>query len=152
MKEEKIDLRDSIFSKTGMAEKFGIKLPPDSAIELKSEFIEYVPKKSLTVIFPVQEKHTGPLGILQGGILTAFFDETFGPLSYATLGRPMLTINIHIDFIRSSRPGDTIRIKADIVSRGKQIMFLKGEAYNQKNKLIATATTSVLVLGKEGNE
>ena len=120
------DLRESIFGKTGMQEKFGIKLPPESAIE----------------------KHTGPLGILQGGILTAFFDDTFGPLSYATLGKPMLTIDIHVHFIRSSKPGDVITVKAEIVSRGRQMIFMKAEAFNQKNKLIATSTTSALILSE----
>ncbi len=149
MSEDKIDLRESIFGKSGMQEKFGIKLPPNSAIELKSEFIEYIPKKSLTVNFPVQEKHTGPLGILQGGILTALFDDTFGPLSYATLGKPMVTINIQVDFIRSAKPGDTISVKAEIISRGKQVIFMKGEAFNQKGKLIATSTTSALILNEK---
>ena len=148
MAENKIDLRESIFGKSGMQEKFGIKLPPDSAIELKSEFIEYIPKKSLTVNFPVQQKHTGPLGILQGGILTAFFDDTFGPLSYATLGKPMVTIDIQVHFIRNAKPGDTITIKAEIVSRGRQILFMKGEAKNQKGKLIATSTTSALIMNQ----
>ncbi len=146
------DLRDSIFGKSGMQEKFGIKLPPDSAIELKSEFIEYIPKKSLKVNFPVQQKHTGPLGILQGGILTAFFDDTFGPLCYATLGKPMVTIDIQVHFIRNAKPGDIITIKAEVVSRGKQIIFLKGEAINQKGKLIATSTTSALILNQPDSD
>jgi len=149
MSEKKKDeLRESMFGKSGMQEKFGIKLPPESAIELQSQFVEYVPKKSLSVSFPVQEKHTGPLGILQGGILTAFFDDTFGPLSYATLGKPMLTIDIHVHFIRSSKPGDIITVKAEIVSRGRQMIFMKAEAFNQKNKLIATSTTSALILSE----
>ncbi len=152
MSENKIDLRESIFGKSGMQEKFGIKLPPNSAYELKSEFIEYIPKKSLTVTFPVQEKHTGPLGILQGGILTAFFDDTFGPLSYATLGKPMVTIDIHVYFIRSAKPGDTITVKAEVTSRGKQVIFMAGEAYNQKAKLIATSTTSALILNGQEKE
>ncbi len=146
MFETKIDLRESIFGKLGMDKKFGITLPNASTIELKSEFIEYVPKKRLTVNFPVQEKHLGPLGILQGGILTSFFDDTYGPLSYATLGKPMVTIDLHVYFIRSAKPGDIITIKAEISSRSRQIIFMTGEAFNQLGKLIATSTTSALIL------
>lgn len=153
MNMEDDSIRASIFGNLGMEEKYSIKLPPNSAIELQSKFLEYVPKKSLSVSFPVQEKHTGPLGILQGGILSAFFDDTFGPLSYAALKKPMVTIDLHIHFIGNSKPGDTIKINAEITSRGRQMIFMRGEAFNQKNKLIATASTSALILNQnESNE
>lgn len=140
-------LREEIFGKSGgMRDEFNIQLPPNSAIELKSKFLEYVPKKSLFVEFPVQEKHVGPLGILQGGILSAFFDDTFGPLSYATLKKPMVTIDLHVYFLRSVKPGDTVKVKAEITSRGRKIIYMKAEAFDQKNKLIGTATTSALIL------
>ncbi|HMV42740.1 MAG TPA: PaaI family thioesterase [Leptospiraceae bacterium] len=144
------DLKEQIFGKSGgMRDDFGIKLPPNSALELQSKIIEYVPKKSIAVQFPVQEKHTGPLGILQGGILTAFFDDTFGPLSFAVLKKPMVSIDIHVYFLRSVKVGDTVTIRAEVTSRGRKVIFMKAEAYDQKNKLIATATSSALIFKEE---
>ena len=142
------DLRNEMFSNWNkdLIEKLGIQLPPNSAKELGSNFIEYIPKKSLTVEFIVQEKHTNPLGLLQGGILCAYFDDTFGPLSYAILGKPMLTLDMNIQFIRGVKANEKVKIKAEIQSRGIQVMYLKAEAVNQKNKTIAVATTTVLVM------
>jgi uncharacterized protein (TIGR00369 family) len=145
------ELREEMFSKWNpeLIKELNIKLPPNSAVELNSNFKEYIQKKSLVVEFVVQEKHTNPLGLLQGGILCAYFDDTFGPLCYAVIGKPILTLEMNTQFIRSAKVNEKISVKAEFVSRGVQVAFLKAEAFNQKNKLIATATTTVMILNQK---
>ena len=50
---------------------------------IKGEFIEYIPGKSLTLAFPVLEDYLNPAQTMQGGIITAAFDNksVSGPCS-----------------------------------------------------------------------
>lgn len=125
---------------------FALKLPPHVTLELQGEVIEYISKKELKMRFPVQEKHTNPLGNLQGGILSAMFDDVFGPLTYVSAGKPVLTLSLQITFIRGISPGDTIDIHAEVLSRGLTAMFLSAKAFNQNGKLVATAESQNQIL------
>ncbi|HUJ18797.1 MAG TPA: PaaI family thioesterase [Nitrospirota bacterium] len=123
----------------------GVKVPPPCYLASGAKIIAYVPNKSLTVAFPVREDQTNPVGSLQGGILGSFFDDTFGPLSFKTMRKPCVSIDITVNFIRPVRPGETVVIMAEFKSKGKKLVQMYGEAHNDKNKLIATATSNLMV-------
>jgi uncharacterized protein (TIGR00369 family) len=128
-----------------------VKLPPPCFIAAGAKIIAHEPNKSLTVTFPVREDQTNPHGSLQGGILASFFDNTFGPLSFATMRKPCVTVDMTVNFIRPALPGDTVIIRAEFRSKSRTLIHLYAEAHNEKQKLIATATTNMLVQGKREN-
>ncbi|MBU0673639.1 MAG: PaaI family thioesterase [Proteobacteria bacterium] len=125
----------------------GLQLPPPCFIESGAKIIDHQPNKSLTVTFPVNERQTNPLGTLQGGILAGLFDNAFGPLSYATMKKPCVTIDMTVNFIRGAKPGDTITICAEFKSKNKKIVQMYAEARNSKKKLLATASSNLMVHG-----
>lgn len=56
--------------------------PPPVFIEMQGELERYdIEDKTLTVRFPVLEKHLNPYGSLQGGMIAAAIDNVIGPLS-----------------------------------------------------------------------
>jgi len=122
-----------------------VKTPPNCFLASGARIIAHEPNKSLTVAFPVQEEQTNPIGSLQGGILCSFFDDTFGPLSFVTMRKPCVSIDMTVNFIRPARPGETIVIRAEFKSKSRKLLQLYAEAHNDKNKLIATATTKLMV-------
>jgi uncharacterized protein (TIGR00369 family) len=126
----------------------GAKFPPNCFTAMKAEFVEYDSRRSLTVAFPVLEESLNPLRTMQGGFLVAAFDNVFGPLSYLAARYPCVTISLHTQFIRPAQPGERITIKANVLSRGARILQMTGEAYNSKNRLVATASaTAALAKG-----
>jgi uncharacterized protein (TIGR00369 family) len=128
--------------------KMGATFPPNCFTSMKAEFTEYESRKSLTVVFPVLEESLNPLRTMQGGFIVAAFDNVFGPLSYLSARFPCVTISLHTQFIRPAEPGDRITIKANVLSRGARILQMTGEAFNSKNKLVATASaTAALAKG-----
>lgn len=122
-----------------------VKLPPPCFLESGARILAHEPNRSLTVAFPVKEEQTNPVGSLQGGILASFFDNTFGPLSFATMGKPCVSIDMTINFVRPALPGETVIICAEFKSKSRRLIQFYAEARNDKQKLIATATTNMLV-------
>ena len=123
----------------------GVKAPPPCFIASGARIISHEPNRSLTVTFSVRENQTNPVGSLQGGILASFFDDTFGPLAFRTMRKPSVSIDMTVNFIRQARPGETVVVRAEFKSRSRTLLQLYGEAYNGKNKLVATATSNMMI-------
>ncbi len=123
----------------------GVKVPPPCFLDSGAKIIAHEPNQSLTVAFLVREEQTNPIGSLQGGILSSFFDDTFGPLSFRTMRKPCVSIDMAVNFIRQVRPGETVTIRAEFKAKSRTLLLLYGEAHNEKNKLIATATSNMMV-------
>lgn len=123
-----------------------VQLPPPSFTELQGEFVRYEAKRSLTVRFPVQPKHVNPMGRLQGGFMAACIDGTMGPLSYLTAGKPTTTLDLAVNYLRGAEPPETITITAEIQGRGFGTIYLEASVLNAKQKLVARATSQVLIL------
>jgi uncharacterized protein (TIGR00369 family) len=121
----------------------GAKFPPNCFLAMKAEFVDYVSRQSLTVSFPVLEESLNPLQTMQGGFLTAAFDNVFGPLSYLAARCPCVTLTLNTQFIRSVGLGDRLKVCAKVVSRSLQVLHLSGEAFDSKNKLVALASATV---------
>lgn len=123
----------------------GMKMPPPCFISSGAKIIAHEPNKSLTVMFPVREDQTNPVGSLQGGVLGSFFDDTFGPFAFRTMRKPCVSIDMTVNFVRQARPGETVLIRAEFKSKSRTLLQLYGEAYNGSNKLIATATSNMMI-------
>lgn len=131
----------------------GVTVPPPAFLASKAKITFHEPNKSLTVAFPVTEEQTNAMGSLQGGILSSFFDNTFGLLSFATMRKPCVSIDITVNFIRPARAGETVLVRAEFKSKSKKLLQLYAEAYNEKRKLIGTATSNLMVYdGRENRE
>jgi uncharacterized protein (TIGR00369 family) len=128
----------------------GLKMPPPSFLSSGARIVSFETGKSLTLDFPVRADQTNPIGTLQGGILCSFFDDVFGTLSFASLRRPCITIDLSVNFIRGARPGEIVRIRAVFRSKTRKLLQLQAEAHNEKEKLLATATSNLLVMEESG--
>lgn len=122
-----------------------VKVPPPCFVESGAKITACEANRSLTVEFPVNDSQTNPLGYLQGGILGSYFDNVFGPLSFATVRKPCVSIDMTVNFVRPVRPGEIVTIRAEFKSRSKKLVQLYAEARNEKQKLIATATSNLMV-------
>ncbi len=111
---------------------------------MQGRVIEYMPDKSLTVSFPVLESYLNPAGSMQGGYITAAFDNVFGPLSHAVMKSLTTTLYIHTSYHRAIFAGDELIVKASVTKAGKTVTHMYAEAHNRENKLIASANTDYI--------
>ena len=119
-------------------------LPPNCAVMMKGKYVGYESRMMLAIAFPVLEEYLNPMKAMQGGFITAAFDNVFGPLSYLAARTPCTTLDLHTNYIRSIAAGDTLTVTARVVSRGLSAMHMSGDAVNGKGKLIATCTSHMV--------
>lgn len=119
---------------------------------MQSQVIDFEEGRRLTVSFPVLENYLNPGGTMQGGFITAAFDNVFGPLCYsATHTTFTTTVNIITSYHRPIFTGDELIITAEVKTQGKTKIHMTAEAYNRENKLIATATTDYIYINRSNN-
>ncbi len=121
--------------------------PPPCYINMKAELAGYKDVSEMTVVFPVSDLYLNPAGSMQGGYITAAFDNVFGPLCYRASGTPeSAMVDINTSFHRPVFAGDELTITARVRSKGRRIINMEAEAYNADNKLIASAHCNYMIL------
>ena len=125
----------------------GVEIPPKIFIEMQGKVIQYVEKKSITVRFPNQPKYQNPMGYMQGGVIVAAVDNTFGPLSFL-VAPPSATTQINTQYIRPVLPEDKfIEVTAFLVERTKTQILMRAEVTNERQKLIAISQSTHQIIG-----
>ncbi|MGI5921002.1 MAG: PaaI family thioesterase [Syntrophomonadaceae bacterium] len=124
-----------------------IETKPNCVLFMKQEFVEYVVGESATYAYPVLEVYANPRGGMQGGFISAAFDNTFGALVHMiTKHLQIVTLNLNVSYHKPIYVNDKLIVTAFLKSNGKTIMHLIGEAYDTHQNLIATATSSFFLL------
>ena len=123
----------------------GITLPPPSFVASGAKILSLASGRNIVLAFPVRETQVNPMGTLQGGILCSFFDEAFGTLSFASLRKPCISIDIAVNFVRPIRPGEVVIVRAEFKSKSRSLLQLYAEAQNEKEKLVATAISKLMI-------
>lgn len=136
-------------------EKLNIKMgiAPNCFISMQGRLTEFnEDNNSLTIAFPVLENYLNPAGSMQGGYITAAFDNVFGPLCQAVTGTSATTtVDINTSYHRPIFAGDELIVTAAVKLQGRSKIHMVAEAFNKKNKLIATATTNYIHVNRRSN-
>jgi len=120
---------------------------PGCITTMKPEVGEYIPGMSLTMSFPVQEIFLNPKRSMQGGFIAAAFDNTFGALLHQEIKKNnMASIDMHLNYHRPIFENDRLTITAYLKAKGSTIASLYAEGFNEEGKLVATATTNMIIL------
>ena len=120
--------------------------PPAAAL-LGWELVSVDPDAgTIEVAFAASDQFLNPVGVIQGGFLTAMLDDTLGPALVATLGpdRFALTTDLHVQFLRPARPG-RLTGRGRVVRRGQDVAFLAGELRDDSGQIVAAATATALI-------
>ena len=95
-------------------------------------------------------QHTNPMGTLHGGILCDIADAAMGMAFASTVpdGETYTTVELKINFFR---PVWKSRLKAEgkVIRRGKIMGYVECEITDERGRLIAKASSTLLVLHGE---
>jgi uncharacterized protein (TIGR00369 family) len=97
--------------------------------------------------FRASSQHRNPMGTLHGGILCDLSDAAMGVAFASTLadGESFTTLELKINFLRPV--WDALLIaKAQVVSRGRTVGLLECKITDEKQRFIAMATSTCMVL------
>jgi uncharacterized protein (TIGR00369 family) len=121
--------------------------PPPAAVLLGWELIAVDPDAgTIEVAFTATEQFLNPVGVVQGGFLSAMLDDTLGPALVATLGPGEFapTSDLHVQFLRPARPGRLVG-RGRIVRRGRDVGFMAGELVDESGEIVAVATATAQI-------
>jgi uncharacterized protein (TIGR00369 family) len=98
---------------------------------------------TVEVSFEAREEFLNFSGVVQGGIVAAMLDATMGPVLRATAepGEVNLTADLQVRCFASARLG-TLVGRGRIDRRGRSIVFVSAELYDEAGVLLASATST----------
>jgi acyl-CoA thioesterase len=88
-----------------------------------------------------EEMHNG-FSVTHGGILFSLADSAIA-FAAATYGRVSLAVDHSISFIRKTEAGRVLTTKAQTISMGNKMGFLRVEIHDEENNLVATVKGTV---------
>ncbi|HHX13544.1 MAG TPA: PaaI family thioesterase [Clostridiales bacterium] len=106
--------------------------------------------RSITTRFTVREWQLNINDYMHGGIMTTAFDMVMGILAnylgYAQR-KTAATVNLNVTFLKTVKKDDSLLVSTKVVSAGRRMICLTGEAHNEKTgALISTASSSFLLV------
>lgn len=90
-----------------------------------------------------------PMGSVHGGYISTILDSACGIAAHTALkpGYGYTTLELKVSFLRSlSDASGTIRATGRLLSIGRRAAFTEASLYDEKGRLCATATSTLLVL------
>lgn len=97
---------------------------------------------------PVTENSLNPYGNAHGGWLFALCDTCSGIVA-STWGRPNVTLQASVNYIRGAKPGDTVTVKATSRHSGGHTAVNQIEIYDQAGRLLLTSSFTMYYMGEK---
>lgn len=74
-------------------------------------------------------RHANGLGLVHGGMLTAFLDGLMGAATFRAARRPGVTIHLSVDFLHMARVGEWVMGEAKVTRHTADVAFAEARAY-----------------------
>tara|TARA_A100001391_G_scaffold34672_1_gene18893 strand:- start:2272 stop:2682 length:411 start_codon:yes stop_codon:yes gene_type:complete len=102
-------------------------------------------REEITLRFCAPESFVTPRGSVQGGLVAGFLDEVMGWAHvWATdQAEAPLNLEISMSLLKPVMAGPLIG-KGRVIRRGRKVIFLEGELFDEAGKLLARATSTAI--------
>lgn len=102
-----------------------------------------------TLALPYQTQFAGDseTGILHGGVITTLIDHTAGAAVQLkkVQSQAIATLDLRIDYMKPAASGETVHCRAHCYKMTKNIAFVRAEAYQGDDDLIANAVATFML-------
>lgn len=101
------------------------------------------------VTLEAQEFHANAVGSVHGGVLATLFDTAMGFAVSSTLvaGVGYTTLDVQVRYLRPVQPGHVVRVQGFCEHSGRRTATARGEARDEQGRLLATGSTTCMILG-----
>lgn len=126
-----------------------MRIPPPVAELIGIDLVE-AGGGECTMRLEAGEQHANPMGTIHGGIICDLADAAMGMSFFSTLeeGESFTTLELKINYLRPFWTG-TLLAHGKVVSRGKTVGLTECRVVDEKERLIAHATSTVMALRGE---
>ena len=125
-----------------------IQIPPNCDLTLGLRCTDKSTPGNSTWEMRVDERFLNPAGLVQGGFLSAMMDSAMGASAVTGAGdRKVFVANteMKVSFLRPAVLGDILSCTAVVLKPGSVISFVKARITNQRDQLVATASSTYLI-------
>lgn len=104
----------------------------------------------------LEERHTNPMGMMHGGVVTTMMDDAIGGVIASIRGTetmfaaPHLLVEMNTSFLSSARPGDTITVEAKVLKLGRRVAFGEAETRRGDGEIVALGRMAFVILDRKG--
>jgi len=107
-------------------------------------------KGTARVGYTATEQFCNPLGVIQGGFLTAMVDEAMAVACVAMANFSIFipTLELKVSFLRAGYPGE-LEAEGQVVRMGKSVAFLEGSLFDADGNLLLRASATGKVTRRE---
>ncbi len=82
-----------------------------------------------TQAFFTLKRHCNSIGLIHGGMLSAFLDGVLASAAARDSGRTAITVHLSIDFLDMGRAGDWVMGEASLTRATSDLAFVEGRAH-----------------------
>ncbi|MBJ7472737.1 MAG: PaaI family thioesterase [Solirubrobacteraceae bacterium] len=95
------------------------------------------------------ESAYNPLGFVHGGAICTLLDTATGCAVHSTLpaGVGYTSIEIKVNYMRGVHAGVPLKARGWVTKRGRRVSFAEAEITDPEGKIVATASSSLLIIG-----
>lgn len=125
-----------------------LKRAAPAAIVLGQDVIEVDAKAGrVRVAYDTTGQLANRYGAIHGGMTAAMLDDAISLAAGLTIewGQITPTLEMKVSYIAQSQPGTRIVAEARTIRRGGTVMFLEADLKDEQGKLIATASSTVMI-------
>ena len=91
--------------------------------------------------------HTNLYKVAHGGSIASLADTAMG-VACATVGKPVVTIDMNINYIRSAEQQTVIYCTATVIHNGKHTLVVEAEVVDGQGRLVAKARGTFFIIGR----
>ena len=82
------------------------------------------------------KRHANGLGLVHGGMLTAFLDGLLGAAVYRATRTTGVTIHLSVDFLHMARVGEWVLGEARVTRATREVVFVEGRAHSRGHDVV----------------
>ncbi len=123
-------------------------LPPPPIAMLMQMGIGELTEGRVEFTCAIDESVYNPIGVVHGGLVCTLLDTVAGCAVHTTLpaGYGYTSIELKVNYLRAVHlTSGPLTAVGTVVKPGRRVAFAEGEVYDAAGKVVATATSSLLV-------
>lgn len=94
----------------------------------------------------VDDRHKNYLGGGHGGLIATLIDTVaFFPKTLLPSRKPCTTTNLTVTYVRPAALGDVLTARSEVMHLGRKLVSLAVTVKNQKDKLVAHGTVTLMI-------
>jgi len=115
--------------------------------------LEHIERGKAVISLEVKHDMTNPYGNIHGGMMSLVIDEVIG-WSVVSLDTDnhYTSLNLNVDFLYAIKEGERLKAESQVIREGKKIIHVESHVYDMQGRLLAKATSNLIVTSMKPKE